>query len=199
MRRFGVKGSSDGFRDPVACRFGLRDERRRVLGAFRGERSASRRQRSQPEGDGRGRGRRGRARGRRRCRSRRRGGPAKSPTGSFSAPSTSSAGVARDDRREGAAPSRRPRADFVLVLKGPRRMLLLRGDRVLRDYEVALGPNPSGAEAAQRGRSHARGPLPARLAEPAAAASTARSTSRTRTRATSRSRGAPASPRAAAS
>jgi murein L,D-transpeptidase YafK len=32
------------------------------------------------------------------------------------------------------------------VLKGPRRLLLLRGDRVLRDYEVALGPNPKGAK-----------------------------------------------------
>jgi murein L,D-transpeptidase YafK len=32
----------------------------------------------------------------------------------------------------------------VLVLKGPRRLLLLAGDRVLRDYEVALGTNPSG-------------------------------------------------------
>lgn len=32
----------------------------------------------------------------------------------------------------------------MLVLKGPRRLLLLAGDRVLRDYEVALGTNPSG-------------------------------------------------------
>jgi murein L,D-transpeptidase YafK len=30
------------------------------------------------------------------------------------------------------------------VLKGPRRLLLLRGDRVLRDYEIALGANPKG-------------------------------------------------------
>jgi murein L,D-transpeptidase YafK len=30
------------------------------------------------------------------------------------------------------------------VLKGPRRLLLLRGDHVLRDYEVALGREPSG-------------------------------------------------------
>ncbi len=30
------------------------------------------------------------------------------------------------------------------MLKGPRRLLLLRGDRVLRDYAVALGPNPKG-------------------------------------------------------
>jgi murein L,D-transpeptidase YafK len=34
--------------------------------------------------------------------------------------------------------------DFVLVLKEARRMLLLRGDRVLRDYPIALGSNPSG-------------------------------------------------------
>jgi murein L,D-transpeptidase YafK len=32
----------------------------------------------------------------------------------------------------------------VLVLKAPRRLLLLRGDRVLRDYEVALGRSPAG-------------------------------------------------------
>ena len=32
----------------------------------------------------------------------------------------------------------------MLVLKGPRRLLLLRGARVLRDYEVALGKNPTG-------------------------------------------------------
>lgn len=32
----------------------------------------------------------------------------------------------------------------MLVLKGARRMLLLRGDRVLRDYEVALGKSPRG-------------------------------------------------------
>jgi murein L,D-transpeptidase YafK len=32
----------------------------------------------------------------------------------------------------------------VLVLKAPRRLLLLRGDRVLREYEVALGRNPVG-------------------------------------------------------
>jgi murein L,D-transpeptidase YafK len=31
-----------------------------------------------------------------------------------------------------------------LLLKGPRRLLLLRGDRVVRDYEVALGTNPKG-------------------------------------------------------
>jgi murein L,D-transpeptidase YafK len=30
------------------------------------------------------------------------------------------------------------------LLKGPRRLLLLRGDRVVRDYEVALGSNPKG-------------------------------------------------------
>jgi murein L,D-transpeptidase YafK len=32
----------------------------------------------------------------------------------------------------------------VLVLKGPRRLLLLAGNRVLREYEVALGTNPTG-------------------------------------------------------
>jgi murein L,D-transpeptidase YafK len=32
----------------------------------------------------------------------------------------------------------------VLVLKAPRRLLLLQGDRVLRDYEIALGRNPAG-------------------------------------------------------
>jgi murein L,D-transpeptidase YafK len=32
----------------------------------------------------------------------------------------------------------------VLVLKGARRMLLLAGRRVLRDYEVSLGPSPAG-------------------------------------------------------
>jgi murein L,D-transpeptidase YafK len=32
----------------------------------------------------------------------------------------------------------------VLVLKAPRRLLLLRGDRVLRDYEISLGRNPTG-------------------------------------------------------
>jgi murein L,D-transpeptidase YafK len=32
----------------------------------------------------------------------------------------------------------------VLVLKGPRRLLLLRDDRVLRDYEIALGSQPTG-------------------------------------------------------
>jgi len=36
------------------------------------------------------------------------------------------------------------KADFVLLLKGPRRLLLLRGDRVVREYEVALGTNPKG-------------------------------------------------------
>jgi murein L,D-transpeptidase YafK len=36
------------------------------------------------------------------------------------------------------------KADLVLVLKGPRRLLLLSGHRVLRDYEVALGASPLG-------------------------------------------------------
>jgi len=37
----------------------------------------------------------------------------------------------------------------VLVLKAPRRLLLLRGDRVLRDYEVALGRSPTGPKRRQ--------------------------------------------------
>jgi murein L,D-transpeptidase YafK len=36
------------------------------------------------------------------------------------------------------------KADWVLVLKGARRLLLLRGDRVLREYKIALGGNPTG-------------------------------------------------------
>lgn len=32
----------------------------------------------------------------------------------------------------------------MLVLKGPRRLLLVRGGRVLRDYEIALGKSPRG-------------------------------------------------------
>ena len=36
------------------------------------------------------------------------------------------------------------KADFVLVLKGPRRLLLLASNRVLREYRVALGRNPRG-------------------------------------------------------
>ncbi len=32
----------------------------------------------------------------------------------------------------------------MLVLKEPRRLLLLVKDRVLRDYEISLGPNPTG-------------------------------------------------------
>jgi murein L,D-transpeptidase YafK len=32
----------------------------------------------------------------------------------------------------------------VLVLKAPRRLLLLQGGRVLRDYQIALGASPSG-------------------------------------------------------
>ena len=41
------------------------------------------------------------------------------------------------------------------MLKGARRLLLLRGDRVLRDYEVALGPNPTGPK-----RRHGDGRTP---------------------------------------
>ena len=41
------------------------------------------------------------------------------------------------------------------MLKRPRRMLLLRGARVLRDYEIALGRNPSGPK-----RNHGDGRTP---------------------------------------
>jgi murein L,D-transpeptidase YafK len=44
------------------------------------------------------------------------------------------------------------KADLVLVLKGPRRLLLLRGDRVLRDYQVALGADPIGPKRHQGDR-----------------------------------------------
>jgi murein L,D-transpeptidase YafK len=47
------------------------------------------------------------------------------------------------------------KADFVLVLKGPRRLLLLRGAEVLRDYEVSLGRNPVGPK-----RRHGDGRTP---------------------------------------
>ena len=43
-----------------------------------------------------------------------------------------------------ARPGSSGKADFVLVLKAPRRLLLLRGDHVLRDYEIALGRSPAG-------------------------------------------------------
>ncbi len=36
------------------------------------------------------------------------------------------------------------RADFVLVKKAERKLYLMRGGRVVRDYRIALGPNPSG-------------------------------------------------------
>jgi murein L,D-transpeptidase YafK len=66
------------------------------------------------------------------------------PTASFKGRSTSRA--AAPDREPSKARSVAPagKADFVLVLKKPRRLLLLRGDRVLRDYEVALGKSPDG-------------------------------------------------------
>ena len=47
------------------------------------------------------------------------------------------------------------KADWVLVLKGARRLLLLQGDRVLRDYQVALGRSPIGPK---RHRGDARTP-----------------------------------------
>ena len=37
-----------------------------------------------------------------------------------------------------------PTADRVVVYKGERRMLLMRGDSILRTYKVALGLNPVG-------------------------------------------------------
>jgi len=81
---------------------------------------------------------------------RRRGRPAKKPTAYFSGRYTSSsdssaAGLVASE----APPTSQPlpgKADFVLLLKGPRRLLLLRDNRVLRDYEVALGKNPAGAK-----------------------------------------------------
>lgn len=41
------------------------------------------------------------------------------------------------------------------MLKGARRMLLLRGPRVLRDYAIALGKNPTGPK-----RNHGDGRTP---------------------------------------
>ena len=41
------------------------------------------------------------------------------------------------------------------MLKGPRRLLLLRGARVLRDYPIALGHNPTGPK-----RNHGDGRTP---------------------------------------
>src|SRR5262245_36700579 len=77
---------------------------------------------------------------------RRRGRPAKRRTASFSGRSTSSAPPASSE--PSSTPSEQltlpGKADFVLMLKGARRLLLLRGSRVLRDYTVALGPNPKG-------------------------------------------------------
>ena len=43
----------------------------------------------------------------------------------------------------------------MLVLKAPRRLLLLRGDRVLREYAIALGANPTGPK-----RRHGDGRTP---------------------------------------
>jgi murein L,D-transpeptidase YafK len=44
----------------------------------------------------------------------------------------------------GVRPAPSGKADWVLVLKAARRLLLLQGDRVLRDYEIALGRNSIG-------------------------------------------------------
>jgi murein L,D-transpeptidase YafK len=54
------------------------------------------------------------------------------------------AGVDLDGRAASAHAAPPEKADWVLVLKGARRLLLLQGDRVLRDYEVALGASPAG-------------------------------------------------------
>jgi murein L,D-transpeptidase YafK len=46
-----------------------------------------------------------------------------------------------------AAPAAAPsigKADRILVLKAQRRLLLLRGDAVLKSYPIALGPHPRG-------------------------------------------------------
>jgi murein L,D-transpeptidase YafK len=43
-----------------------------------------------------------------------------------------------------ARSSELPMADRVVVYKGQRRMLLMRGDSILRSYKIALGLNPVG-------------------------------------------------------
>jgi murein L,D-transpeptidase YafK len=70
-----------------------------------------------------------------------RGRRTRRPTASFSVRSTNNAAAGSEDRADEAPPGK---ADFVLVLKAPRRLLLLRGGRVVRDYQVALGKNPEG-------------------------------------------------------
>src|SRR5262245_29753162 len=82
--------------------------------------------------------------------------PTRKPTGSFHGRSTSSgapAAAAGVVERAPAGPA--DKADFVLVLKAPRRLLLLRGPRVLREYEIALGRSPAGPK---RNRRDARTP-----------------------------------------
>lgn len=73
-----------------------------------------------------------------------RGRRTRRPTASFSGPSTSSRGPARFSLLDEQQATPLEKADFVLVLKAPRRLLLLRDNRVLRDYEVSLGRNPKG-------------------------------------------------------
>src|SRR2546427_6746210 len=83
----------------------------------------------------------------RKRRRRTRGRPTRRRTASFNVRFTNS-GPAAPDRsdadRPDAPPAPRAKADFVLVLKAPRRLLLLRGDRVLRDYAISLGRSPDG-------------------------------------------------------
>lgn len=77
---------------------------------------------------------------------RRRGRPAKKPTASFSGRSTSRRAAVESAPVPSEWLQPPAKADFVLVLKEPRRLLLLRGNLVLRDYEVSLGSNPKGAK-----------------------------------------------------
>lgn len=71
-----------------------------------------------------------------------RGRQTRRPTASFSVRFTNSGAAAPDLPKARSAPS--GKADLVLVLKAPRRLLLLRRNRVLRDYAIALGKNPDG-------------------------------------------------------
>src|SRR5688572_19283629 len=76
-------------------------------------------------------------------RRRMRGRRTRRPTASFSARSTNSGAPGpQPSNARPVDPARK--ADFVLVLKKPRRLLLMRGDHVLSEYEVSLGKNPEG-------------------------------------------------------
>jgi len=85
----------------------------------------------------------------------------------------------------------------VLVLKAPRRLLLLRGGRVVRDYQVALGKNPEGRSGTTSTRARPKADTRS-TGESPTAASTAHCTFRTRTSAIASSRAARASRRATA-